>query len=101
VVNKTIGAPPSPSNFFLSNGGDFKCHNRRVVGCIFVCGFMFLFSFWTQFHITRFFIYTWEKTRPYVKTLLMPKCLLLPASPQDLLRGNSCTSSELFSTSSC
>uniref|UniRef100_A0A667HDR6 Uncharacterized protein n=1 Tax=Lynx canadensis TaxID=61383 RepID=A0A667HDR6_LYNCA len=63
----------------------FGAHKHFLGGLHFVCGFLFLFSSWTESHITKCFVYTWgKKTRPYVKTLPMPKCLS-PASQKPRL----------------
>uniref|UniRef100_A0A2K6M916 Uncharacterized protein n=1 Tax=Rhinopithecus bieti TaxID=61621 RepID=A0A2K6M916_RHIBE len=64
MVNKTIGSfPPAP-----------------VVGCIFFMGLCFCFPFGLNFTSPNSSFILGEKTRPYVKTLPMPKCLS-PATP--------------------
>uniref|UniRef100_A0A2I3GCM6 Uncharacterized protein n=1 Tax=Nomascus leucogenys TaxID=61853 RepID=A0A2I3GCM6_NOMLE len=64
MVNKTIGSfPPTP-----------------VVGHIFFMGLCFRFHFELNFTSPNSSFILGEKTRPYVKTLPMPKCLS-PATP--------------------
>uniref|UniRef100_A0A2K6EHJ4 Uncharacterized protein n=1 Tax=Propithecus coquereli TaxID=379532 RepID=A0A2K6EHJ4_PROCO len=78
VVNKTIGAsfPSLPSGYFILMGGaDFK-----LVGCILFMGLCLCCYFGFNFTSPDSSFILGEKTRPYVKTLPMPKCLS-PATP--------------------
>uniref|UniRef100_A0A8C3X988 Uncharacterized protein n=1 Tax=Catagonus wagneri TaxID=51154 RepID=A0A8C3X988_9CETA len=80
VVNKTIGTFSPPSAYFLLTGGNFKCHQFAewwAAFCSWVCVCVFILDSTSHYQILPLYL---GKTRPYVKTLPLPKCLS-PATP--------------------
>uniref|UniRef100_A0A8P0TH27 Uncharacterized protein n=1 Tax=Canis lupus familiaris TaxID=9615 RepID=A0A8P0TH27_CANLF len=78
----SVPSPPTPK-IRLGGGGrvDFKRPKPEEWWVAFCSWVSDLFSFGTEFHVTKFFhLYLGGKKRPYIKTLPMPKCLS-PASP--------------------
>lgn len=72
---------PTSTGYFLLTGGNFKCHKFEewwVALCSWVCAFVSILDSMSHHQILH--LYLGKKTRPYVKTLPMPKCLS-PATP--------------------